>query len=101
VFAGKYDIGSLRRLAIHKLRRTLVEFILYKKQVEAVLHFLQYTYINTADRATSTDGLRMTVIHYAACVVEELAGTDTFQSFLEEWGSFTTDLVTQMIKRLD
>ena len=45
--------------------------------------------------------MRALVIHYAACVVEDLAKDSSFQSLLEEAGALARDLVGQMIKRLD
>jgi hypothetical protein len=37
-----------------------------------VVNLPRYSYLNTPDRLGSIDDLRFLVIHYAACVVEDL-----------------------------
>lgn len=101
VFAEKFDIGSLKTLSLHKLHRTLAEFTLYSDRTEDIANLLRYSYSNTPDRSESIDALRSLVIHYAVCVIEGLARSVEFQSFLEGGGSFARDLVDQMLERLD
>lgn len=101
VFAETYDIGPLKLLSIHKLQRTLTSFTLYRRRIGDIVDLMRYTYLNTADLSESADSLRVLVIHYAACFVEELAQSAQFQSLLEEVGQLARDLVGQMLKRLD
>lgn len=101
VFADKYDIGPLRRLSLHKLQRTLVKFTLYDERVGDIVNLMRYSYSNTADCVGYIDDLRLLVVHYAACVVEDLAQSLGFQSLLEEAGSLARDLVEQMVSRLN
>jgi hypothetical protein len=101
VFADKYDIGPLKDLSLYKLRRTLAEFTLFDKRVGDIINLMRYSYLNTANLAESVDSLRLLIIHYAECVVEDMAGNDGFRSLLKESGSLARDLVEQMLKRLD
>ena len=101
VFADMYDIGPLRDLSLHKLQRTLAEFTLYDQRVEDIVRLLRYSYSNTTHHPGSVDNLRSLVVHYSACVVDELWQSVEFQSLLEEMASFGRDLIKQMLKRLD
>ena len=101
VFANKYNVGPLRELSLHKLQRTLAEFTLYEERIGDIVNLLRYSYVNTAGRSESVDDLRLLVVHYSACVVEDLSQSDEFQLLLEEVGSLARDLVKQMLQRLD
>lgn len=98
VFADKYDIGPLKGLSLDKLQRTLAEFTLYNNRVKDIVDLVRYSYSNTTDYSGSIDGLRSLVIHYAACVVENLARNNDFRSLLEGFGVVGRDLVDQMLK---
>lgn len=101
VFAEKYDIGLLKCLSLQKLHQALVRYNLRDEPVENIVDLIQYSYSNTVDLSGSTDGLRLLVISYAACIVEDLAQNTGFQSLLEHCGSAAKDLVIQMLRRLD
>ena len=101
VFAEKYDIDPLRCLSLEKLHQALVRHNLRDEPVEKIFDLIQYTYSNTMDLSETTDGLRLLVISYAACVVEDLAQNAKFHSLLEQSGPAAKDLIIQMLKRLD
>ena len=101
VFAEKYDIVSLRKLSLSKLHQTLCVFTLYKERVGDIVTLLQYSYANTAHRSPTYDRLRSLVILYAACVVEDLVPSSDFKALLEEPGELASDLVVEIINRLD
>jgi hypothetical protein len=101
VFAEMYDIHRLRELSLHNLQRTLTEFTLYSQRLEDIIDLMQYTYLNTAEWPESIDPLRSLVIHYAACVVEDLAQSTQFRRLMEEMGQLARDLMGQLLKRLD
>ncbi len=101
VFADKYDVGPLKDLSLHMLQRTLAEFTLYDERIGDIINLLWYSYSNTTDRPESIDDLKLLVVHYSACVVEDLSRSNEFQLLLEEVGSFARDLVKQMLERLD
>ena len=101
VFADKYDIGPLKDLSLHKLQQTLAVFTLYGERVGDIVELMRYSYEHTADLLEPIDELRLLVIHYAGCVVEDLARSVEFRSLLEEAGSLAGDLFDQMLKRLN
>ncbi len=89
----------MKCLSLHKLDQTLVGFTLYDERVEDIVDLIRYSYSNTADIPRSN--MRLLIIHYAACVIEDLARNTKFRSLLEEPGSLAKDLVGQMLRRLD
>ena len=101
VFADTYNVGPLKDLALHKLQRTLAQFTLYDERLEDIVKLLRYSYSNTSDRSESVDDLRLLVVHYSACVVEDLLQSEEFRLLLEKVGSLSRDLVVQMLARLD
>lgn len=101
VFAEKYDIAPLKKLALSKLHRTLSVFDLYEERVGDIFALMRYSYANTVHRSSSDDPLRLLIIHYAACVVEKLVPSSEFKALLEEPGELASDLVVKMINRLD
>lgn len=101
VFAEKYDIDPLRGLSLQKLHHALVRHNLREEPIEKIFDLIQYSYSNTMDLSETTDGLRLLVISYAACVVEDLARNAKFRSLMEQSGSAAKDLIIQMLKRLD
>ncbi len=82
------------------LQRTLIEFTLYDERIENIINLLRYSYSNTTDRSESIDDLRLLVVHYFACVVENLSRSNEFQLLLKKVDSFARDLVKQMLERL-
>jgi hypothetical protein len=101
VFADKYDIQALSKLSLSKLRHTLAHFNLYEERKEDIVELLRYCYTNTPDRVGMTDKLRALVIKYVACVVEILEGSEGIHSLLGEANSMSSDLMTELCKRLD
>ena len=101
VFAEKYDIAPLKRLALYKLQRTLVDFTLYPERVGDVVELLRYSYVNTADMVGTPDDLRVLAIRYTGYVVEDLAQSPQFGALLEDVSQIGRDLMRQMLKRLE
>lgn len=101
VFAEKYDIAPLKKLSLSKLHKTLSVFTLWMERVGDIVALMRYSYANTVYRSPSNDPLRLLVIHYATCVVEQLVKSSEFKALLEEPGELASDLVVKMIHRLD
>lgn len=101
VFAEKYDIAPLKKLSLSKLHKTLSAFTLWMERVGDIVALMRYSYANTVYRSPSNDPLRLLVIHYATCVVEQLVKSSEFKALLEEPGELASDLVVKMIHRLD
>lgn len=100
-FAEKYDIAPLKKLAVNRLHQTLSVFNLYKERVGDIVALMRYSYANTVHRSPSDDPLRSLLIHYAACVVENLVPSSEFKALLEEPGELASDLVVKIINRLE
>ena len=47
VFANRYNVGSLREICLHKLQRTLAEFILDDKRAKDIIDLPRYSYSKT------------------------------------------------------
>lgn len=101
VFADKYDIQPLEELTLLKLRQTLALLTFFEERKEEIVQLLQYCYANTPERTETKDRLRALVIHYVACVVERLKGSEKFRLLLGEANSISFDLVNELEKRLD
>lgn len=72
VFADEYDVDSLRDLSLHRLQRTLIEFILNDKWAENIVNLLRYNYSNTTDCSESVDDLRLLVDDALCQIVKTL-----------------------------
>ena len=101
VFADTYDIAPLRKLALHKLQRTLVVFDLYRERVGDIVKLLGYSYSHTVDRPGSQDQLRSLVVHYSAGLIEKLSDNEEFDALLEGNGALGRDIISKMLERLD
>ncbi|KAI9730207.1 MAG: hypothetical protein M1834_005971 [Cirrosporium novae-zelandiae] len=101
VFGDRYNIPNLQSLALHNLCQALDKFILCQDRIGDIIELMRYTYSNTADRAGLVDELRDLVVHYAACVVEDLQTSSEFGALLEEVGALGRDLVRRLVERLD
>ena len=101
VFGDTYDIEPLRKLALHKLQRTLVAFNLHNERVGDIVRLLGYSYSHTVDRPGSQDKLRSLVVHYSASLIEKLSGNEEFDSLLEGNGALGRDIISKVLERLD
>jgi hypothetical protein len=71
-------------------------FTLYRECIGDIVKLVRYSYENTAEISESEDELRSLVVHYVACIIEDLVQDSEFQLFLEDLGPFSKDLVKQM-----
>jgi hypothetical protein len=96
VFAEKWDIKSLKTLALFKLHKTLTSFTLYAARRPDIVELLRYTF-STVD---AVDDLRSLVMLYTACEVENLIHCPEFLSLLGEGGQLAQNLVQMLMKRI-
>ena len=102
VLAEKYEVEALKQLSLSKLRHALITFKQSEERsVDDVVTLLRYVYENTVDLASSEEKLRALVVHYTACVVEELTPNLQFQALLESEGALGRDLLKRLTSRLD
>ena len=97
VLGDKYDISPLCELAAHKLYETLKEFKLYVGKLGCILALAEYIFENTR----SDDKIRSLLIHYMACIVEDLAKEADFSPFMKRQPEATSALIAKMSERLD
>lgn len=86
---------------LSKLQKTLIAFTLCPERVGDIVELIRYTYTNTADRDHEEDPLKKMVVHYAACVIEDLAAMNVdFQGLLKKSGTLPQDIILMMLERL-
>jgi hypothetical protein len=102
VFAEKWDIKSLKTLALFKLHKTLTSFTLYAARRPDIVELLRYTFStdHTPDLVDGVDDLRSLVMLYTACEVENLIHCPEFLSLLGEGGQLAQNLVQMLMKRI-
>ena len=99
VFAEQFNIKPLKELALKKVHRILIKF--QNIQDLDIVGLLSYVYDNTTELVNSEEQLRALVVHYAACVLEDLMFNKKFQSLLVNKGELGRDLMSKLISRLD
>ncbi|KAF1838836.1 hypothetical protein BDW02DRAFT_564687 [Decorospora gaudefroyi] len=99
-FAYMRLIDPLKRLALHKLHKTLLGFQLYKRRIGDVIELARYAYGTGEDRKEdgTIEDLRKLVMEYMACAVSTFGKHDDFVSLLEEGGEFVGDFWRTVVK---
>jgi len=101
ILADRFDIEALQALALQKLQMTLSRFKLHEERTIDLIRTLQYTYENTLDKKHTTDRLRLLLVKYVACFVEDFCINADFCRLLEEPGEISRDLLLNLLCRLD
>jgi len=93
ILAEKYGVEHLKKLVLHKIRKTLVSFTLHETRIGDVVELAQYIYSteNIPDQDQQIDELRALVVFYMVCEMDVLSGSEKFLSFLECGGLFVRD----------
>ncbi|ROW03631.1 hypothetical protein VPNG_07196 [Cytospora leucostoma] len=97
VLGDKYDIPSLRKLALHRLHATLKCFTLYPSRFDDIATLAKYVFENTVP----DDKIRTMITHYYACIVEDASKHDGLESLIDENPDFAFGLISRMNERLD
>jgi hypothetical protein len=88
-------IEPLKKLTLHKLHQTLLDFKLYKNRFGDVLELAKYAYSDEAalDRSKSgaMDKLRQLVVEYMVCNNDTIGKSKGFNGLLELGGEFVGD----------
>ncbi|RFU33844.1 hypothetical protein B7463_g2468, partial [Scytalidium lignicola] len=102
VFAEKWDITSLKTLALFKLHKTLTSFTLYEARRPDIVELLRYTFSNdhTPDLVDAVDDLRSLVMLYTTCEIENLIHCPEFLSLIREGGQLAQNLIQMLMKRI-
>lgn len=102
VFADKYDIEPLQKLALKSLHQTLVAFTLYPERCGDIIALIRYSYANTADRGAGVEGLRPLLTHYIGLEMATLAKDKGFKALLlENQGAVLGDFLSMVVERVD
>ena len=91
VFAEKYDVQGLKKLAILNLYTVLQNFSLYPQRIGDVVALLRYVYGNTPDLENSVDELRQLMKFYVGFQMDHLLESDEFKDLLNEGGALLHD----------
>ncbi|KAK8080896.1 hypothetical protein PG997_008714 [Apiospora hydei] len=97
IIADKYDITALRDLSGHRLYQTLKTFTLYPSRMSDILALVALVFENTRDE----DEMRSMIVHYCACIVEDLSKCKDYRPTLVNYKEFSSALMVKMSERLD
>lgn len=102
VFADKYDIEPLKKLALQNLHQTLTIYTLYPERCRDIIELIRYSYTHTADRGDGVEGLRALLTHYMGHEMATLARDEGFRTLLlENEGPILGDFLNKVTERID
>lgn len=93
----KYDITSLGNESLQRLYMTLRCSAVYKGRMFDIICLVQFVFDNTLDG----DEIRSMLVHYCACIAEDLAKCAEFQSLMQTFPEFGQALVLKMAEQFD
>ena len=100
VFAEKYDIRSLKLLALNKLQETLAIFTLYPERVGDITSLLKYVFDNTAESEPGVEDIRTMLAHYIGCEMEILLKEGEIKVLLASNGEMLNDFLNMFALRV-
>ena len=101
VFAEKYDIQSLKKLALDKLQHTLSIFTLYPERVGDITALLRYVYANTTETVDGTNDVRTMLAHYIGTEMETLIKDGEIKDLMLEDGEMLSDFLRMFALRVN
>ena len=109
VFAEKYDIQSLRVLALEKLHVTLANYTLYLVRTGDIIALLRYVYANTGKPREGVEDMRTLMTQYVCYEMDVLMEDPEFRNLMiedrgdltiEERGDLLGDFMKMIAKRI-
>ena len=101
VFAEKYDIQTLRTLALKNLQNVLAIFTLYKERTGDIITLLEYIYENTREPIDGIEDLRTLLTHYVGYEMDMLMKDESFRDLMiADGGALLGDFMKMVMKRL-
>ena len=92
VFAEKYDIQSLRVLALEELHATLANYTLHPVCTGDIIALLRYVYANTRKPREGVEVMRTMMVQYVLCEMDVLMKDPDFGNLMiEDQGDFVID----------
>ena len=101
VFADKYDIQTLKVLALEELHATLAVFTLHQERTGDILNLLRYVYKEAPEQANEMEDLRTLMTQYVESEFVTLVKDETLGTYLsEDNGEFLEDFLKILRRRL-
>ncbi|KAL8884425.1 MAG: hypothetical protein Q9192_006848 [Flavoplaca navasiana] len=101
VFAEKYDIQTLKILALENLQTTLAIFTLYQGRTGDIITLLRYAYSNTSEPSDDAEDLRTLLRDYVGYEMDTLMKDDEFRELMiADGGALLGDFLTMVMKRI-
>ena len=101
VFADKYDIQTLKILALEELHATLTVFTLHQERTSDILNLLRYVYQEAPEQPNKMEDLRTLMTHYVEAEFRTLVKDETLGIYLlEDNSEFMEDFLMILRKRL-
>ena len=89
VFAKRYEIGSLKSLAVMKLEDFLADHTLFPERIRAVVALLNYIYAKTTESEDEYKSMREMLCYYMSQEIDTLISDDEFRKSLKKDGCLT------------
>ena len=101
VFADKYDIQTLKTLALEELQAILKIFNLYLERTGDIIALLRYVYANTGEPDEGVEDMRVLLTHYIGFEMDTMMKDDDFRDLMiRDGGSLLGDFMTMVGKRI-
>ena len=101
VFAEKYDIQSLKALALDELHGTLQNFDLHAERTGDIVALLRYVYANTGEPVDGVEDIRTVLKHYVGFEMYTLMKDKDFGDLMiEDGGALLGDFMRMVEQRI-
>lgn len=99
VFADKFDIQQLKRLALKVLHKALARLTPYPEDIEDIVTLISFVYDHTAPARDGREPMRDLLRRYVGCEIESLVEDTRFQLLLSNNPDFLKDFCSQVSLR--
>ena len=101
VFAEKYDIQSLKTLALEELHATLVVYTLHDARTGDIIELLRYVYANTCKPQEGVDDMRSMITQYVGYEMDVLKDAAEFgELIIKDGGDLLRDFMKAVSTRI-
>lgn len=101
IFAEKYDIQPLKKLALQKLQHQLAIHTLYIERVGDIFTLLRYVYANTAASAGGQEDMRAMLVHYVGVEMANLVKDDEMKELMIEEPDLLSDFLKMFASKIN
>ncbi|KAI4226698.1 MAG: hypothetical protein L6R36_002953 [Xanthoria steineri] len=101
VFAEKYDVQTLKILALENLHASLAIYTLYEERTGDIVDLLRYVYANTSETVDDVEDLRTLLTLYMGYEMDTLMQDEDFQDLMvTNGGPLLADFMRMVMKRI-